>query len=811
MAIERPGPKRRRLALPRGSRYNVGRSDSSHRRETTSRMKQLIHEIHRRSLWQVLAIYLGSAWIAYEAVQGLTEGLGLPAWFPGFAVVLFIAGLPIVLATAFVQEGGPIAGRAEKRRGPPEVAVGPEPAVRPAEPEAAPPPSAALGARRYLTWRNVLVAAVVIFAVWGVVSAGWILMTVPGLAVRAEAADFFGERDRVVVAEFENQTEQPALALAIQTAIVTDLDQSEYVNVVDRSELNAVLERMQLPDTARIDVDVALEIARREGYPAVVAGTVAPLGDGFQLTARIIEATTGEVAVRLRQTAANDAEVIAALERLSRLTRRHLGESLTGLQRSRPLPSVTTASLEALELYAQGLAYLYRGDAASGIPLMEQAVALDTAFASAYRGLSVLYGNLGSTAAGQANADKAYRHAERLIDRERYLAGAMYHTYRRQLDSAVYYYELMLDRDPELYVAANNLGDAYEQMGRYEDALPLYQRATELHPTAANGYLNVVSAAASLGRHAVAESAVATMRERFPGSFTTLFARFMLAQSEGDFDGAAAIAQQMAGLSSPIYSTWGHWSLAAVSALRGRLEATLAHADSSVQLAAEAGSPLPIYLALQTVEHAALAAGAPERARPYLEPALAQAREDLSPTFKHIGLGIIAEGHALAGDLTEAREILARMDSLVEARDFRPAGIGERARALIALLEDRPEDSLERLRRSRALDFGVLLRGGRLLLGDTYAALGRLAEAAAQYDTLTISYRLNFMDTGSYGPLKPLAHERAAAIYLALGDTAAAIKHLAAFTELWQDADPELQPRVESARRTLTDLTGAAR
>ena len=74
-----------------------------------SGLTNLIHEVHRRSLWQVLAIYLGAAWIAYEIVQSLTEGLGLPEWFPGFAVVIFIVGLPIVLATAFVQEGGPVA------------------------------------------------------------------------------------------------------------------------------------------------------------------------------------------------------------------------------------------------------------------------------------------------------------------------------------------------------------------------------------------------------------------------------------------------------------------------------------------------------------------------------------------------------------------------------------------------------------------------------------------------------------------------------------------------------------------------------
>ena len=32
---------------------------------TMSRLKRLIHEIHRRSLWQVLGIYLVGAWVAF--------------------------------------------------------------------------------------------------------------------------------------------------------------------------------------------------------------------------------------------------------------------------------------------------------------------------------------------------------------------------------------------------------------------------------------------------------------------------------------------------------------------------------------------------------------------------------------------------------------------------------------------------------------------------------------------------------------------------------------------------------------------------
>ncbi len=61
-------------------------------------LKRLIGEIHRRSLWQVLGIYMVSGWIVYEVVQFLTDGLRFPSWFPALALVFSVP-----LTTAFLQ------------------------------------------------------------------------------------------------------------------------------------------------------------------------------------------------------------------------------------------------------------------------------------------------------------------------------------------------------------------------------------------------------------------------------------------------------------------------------------------------------------------------------------------------------------------------------------------------------------------------------------------------------------------------------------------------------------------------------------
>ena len=94
----------------------------------------------------------------------------------------------------------------------------------------------------------------------------------------------------------------------------------------------------------------------------------------------------------------------------------------------------------------------------------------------------------------------------------------------------------------------------------------------------------------------------------------------------------------------------------------------------------------------------------------------------------------------------------------------------------------------------------------RYVMAEALERLGRLPEAAAHYDTLTSMVGLNFTDVGEYGPLLGPAHERAAHTYLAIGDTTAALGHLAAFVELWADADPALKARVDAAQAQLEEI-----
>jgi len=88
-----------------------------------SKFEQLITEIHHRSLWQVLLVYLGVGWAVLEAVSVFSQQYGLPPWLFTVAFLLLLAGLVVVLALAFI----PVAGVTAVDQGAESENITPEP------------------------------------------------------------------------------------------------------------------------------------------------------------------------------------------------------------------------------------------------------------------------------------------------------------------------------------------------------------------------------------------------------------------------------------------------------------------------------------------------------------------------------------------------------------------------------------------------------------------------------------------------------------------------------------------------------------
>ncbi len=267
-----------------------------------SRLKKLAEELNRRSLWQVLLVYVGVSYAILEAVDLFADRLGLPDRFFLVAFILLIVGLPVIVTTAVVQRGGSPSGAVESAE---QTVV-----VR-------------RGVRRFFTWRNVLVGVTAAFVMWGIVAAGWLLIT--GKKERArEAVDLVAEptldRNRIAVLYFDDHSEGRVnlhLADAFTEALTHELSQVPGLDVLPRSAVKPYRGSAVPPDS----------IARALNAGTLVEGSVLGHGGSLQVTAQPIDAHTMKHLTSIVVKGRRD-QPLAVLEALARDVSNELRQSL---------------------------------------------------------------------------------------------------------------------------------------------------------------------------------------------------------------------------------------------------------------------------------------------------------------------------------------------------------------------------------------------------------------------------------------------------------------------------------------------------
>jgi TolB-like protein/Tfp pilus assembly protein PilF len=341
-------------------------------------MKKLIHEIHRRSLWQVLGIYAVGAWVALQVVDVLGQNFGLPEWFPAFALALLVIGLPIVLATAFVQEG----------------VRSPEPPERAGPDDSAPntPPLQGSSGSTPFTWKNAIVGGVGAFALWGVLAAGWMLLG-PGAGSRASEAGSAvaeGEAARdlrsVAVLPFATRTtseEDEYFAEGMHDDLLTQLAKIDSLKVISRT---SVMEYKGVNRNIR-------EIADELDVATVVEGGVQRSGDRVRVNVQLIDASTDQhLWAETYDEELTAANVFAIQSDLAKKIAVALEATLTPEVAER-LEEQPTESLEAYDLYVRGrFIFDNRGSTRAGVEaaaeLYREATAADSTYALAHAGLA---------------------------------------------------------------------------------------------------------------------------------------------------------------------------------------------------------------------------------------------------------------------------------------------------------------------------------------------------------------------------------------------------------------------------------------
>jgi tetratricopeptide (TPR) repeat protein len=721
------------------------------------------------------AVFGTGSLLLLALVYLLVIQVGLPMWVFVAAVALLVIGLPLVVATSL----------AEQRRGDRSPA----------------------GIDRWLTWRRVLLGGGLAFGGLVIVTGAYEIMRVAGLGPAATliSSGAISDRERLILADFENRTSDSTQGATVTELMRIGLSRSTAVSIMDPLQLGRTLQRMQRDPADGVPPEIALEAAEREGLKGVITGAVSTVGSGLAISVRLV-AVDGEVLLAETQNARTPDELVDAVDQLSSIMRERFGESLRRIRQSQPLDQVTTGSVRALRLFSQGLQAWNQGDNARAMQLIDESIAEDSTFAMAYRKLAIILSNQGQQRSRAVEAaNKAYEYRERLTERERYLVIAAYHSVvTGNRDQQISAYRTVLDLHPDDTYALNNLGVIYGELRDFPRAADYYGRALDVDPTLRLHFSNLSTA---LGRQELFDSADAIARsfeQRFPDNPEVKLAYLLNAAMRQDYDSAEVLA---AGLLADqrgtvfweaiAYEWWGH-----LDALQGKLASARRRWRTAFEITGDRG--LRGQYLTRTARRAIverLLLDDEQRALRLLNEALALHPLDELPPLDR-PYGHLALAFAAAGAPDRAETLLAEFETTPEADHSEDAEIWTHgARGVIALAEGRPEEAVAALRQ---------FDDGNSCATCAYPWLARAYDRLGEEDSVRVLYeRFANLPSASLwydGGHLAYAYQRLGEIYEAREDVERAAQYYSRLMELWDEADPELQAWVETARSALERL-----
>ena len=742
--------------------------------------------------WGAAALALvGVAFVADRAI-------GLPDWgLPG-AVAIALAGLPAVLGTGFVRRSARKAVRS------PDAVTGTLAGL-------------AVQAAPYVSWYRTARIGAVAASAFGLGVAAFLGLRAAGIGPEGSllANGKLKQSARLVVADFAASVADSSLGRVASEAVRTALSEGSITSLLTPSDAAAALQRMQRDPAAPLPLLLARELAEREGVAAVVAGDLTRAGNGWIVGLRLVTAS-GEELAAYRATADDTGELLEAIERVSRKLRGRMGESLALVHQTPDLERVTTGSLEAFRLFAEGArAVDVEHDLDRAVTQLKKAVAIDPQFAMAWRKLGVAYGNgrFGGDLQDSAYA-KAFQFRDRLPGLERLRAeGSYYNSVLEDRPRAEQVYREMQQRFPAQFIryGTTNYGIVLSGQRRFAEA----ESVTRLIPEQlVQRYENLHGILMAQRKHLAADSIANEMAQRFPDNPVVYRLRADQAWMLGDWETSTRqMAAALTNAKRPSDQAAANGLMAGELWLRGRFVEAMAARGKAKAIdkarGAEGGTSVGDSLSesLADVNFRGRAAdGLARLARIGGVAALdsvSTERRDYAPMLY---------AYALAGRATEAAGVLARMERM--ATDTL-----KRRQQKVSLSFARAETALARKDAAAALRWADSTR----TRGDGTAAYclpcteilrARIYDMQEKPDSV-LQILDRYLDVNEPSRVEeneadflflPWALKRNGELHAAAGHIRKAVDRYESLIVLWNKADADMQPTVRDLRARVAEL-----
>jgi DNA-binding winged helix-turn-helix (wHTH) protein/tetratricopeptide (TPR) repeat protein len=311
-----------------------------------------------------------------------------------------------------------------------------------------------------------------------------------------------GEKDSILLADFENNTGEPILDGAMKEAAAVELGQSPFLNIVSSDRVRETLRFMSRSPDEHVEAPLAREVCERIGAKAYIAGSVNRIGTGYVFALKAVNCADGTSIARESAIAKGKEALLPALDQTAAKVRRELGESLASIQKfDVHVEDATTSSLEALKAYSLGTAQTARGAVKDAIPFFDHAIELDPNFAMAYARRGAAYNTLGELDRAASEFRRAYALRANLSEREKLFLTVRYEdSVIGDTNKAIETYEMWRQLYPRDIQPYNGLSARYQIVGKYEEAAEAAREGLRLQSNSFIPYANLASSYEALNR-----------------------------------------------------------------------------------------------------------------------------------------------------------------------------------------------------------------------------------------------------------------------------------------------------------------------
>ncbi|MEN8230742.1 MAG: tetratricopeptide repeat protein [Bacteroidota bacterium] len=419
-------------------------------------------ELKRRKVIKAAAMYAATTFIIIEASDIILPRLGLPDWTVTFLIILLIAGFPITLIFSWIFDVTPQG--VQKTESVDEVVTQPEVSEK---------------KKRKLKINDVVIILLLVAVC---------ILAYPKLFSNDAFEDLRDEKGRISVAvmPFENLTGDSLFNTwqgGLQNLMISELSNSSELHVRQYMTMSTILGQKKNISQASLTLSQAKEIAVNLETRTFVLGKILKAGEKIRINAQLLNSETEDIYKTYQVDGSAESDLFAMSDSLAGLIRNYL--EIKKLAEGYDSPEVTqsaiTQSAEAFQYYIRSYETFEKLDIPSTIGWLMKAIETDPDFIDAYIFLSFTYASILEFKQSEIWLNRGYEKREQAP-----LRGQLYldhlHAYHYETPyEEIRYCRQLLEIDEMNTTYWLLLGDAFNKLEQYEEAVASFEKALEIH------------------------------------------------------------------------------------------------------------------------------------------------------------------------------------------------------------------------------------------------------------------------------------------------------------------------------------------